>query len=206
MTSAGAYARLQKLGAPVVETAAAAAALRLSPGAANKVLGRLARAGLVRHVFHGLWTIGDICDPLLLPDHVTAPFPSYVSLQTALHHHGLISQIPVVIYAVTSGRARRVRTQFGTCSIHHVAPELFDGFEISPSGVKMATPEKALFDILYLSGKRTREFSALPEIEFPRGFRWKVVRQWLDRITFARDRTMIQRRLERLAPLALRRA
>jgi predicted transcriptional regulator of viral defense system len=198
MTSAEAYARLLKLAVPVIETAAAAAALGLSSGAAHKVLGRIARAGLASHVFHGLWAVGDVTDPLLLPDHVTAPLPSYVSLQTALYHHGLISQIPAVIYAVTSGRTRRVQTTVGTLSIHHVAPEIFGGFEMAASGVKMAIPEKALFDVLYLSGKRTRQFSGLPELELPPGFRWSIVRQWLQRVTSPRDRTLIRLRIEKL--------
>jgi hypothetical protein len=103
---------------------------------------------------------------------------------------------------VTLGRARRVRTAAGTFSIHHVAPEVFGGFEVTPSGVKMASPEKALFDVLYLSGKRTREFSSLPELELPPGFRWSELRRWRARITSRRDRTIVERRMSRLRPSA----
>lgn len=198
MTSTKAYARLRKLGTPVIETADAAAALRTSAGAANKVLTRLAEAGLVQRLFHGLWAIADAVDPLTLPDRLSAPYPSYVSLQTALYHHGLISQIPAVVYAVTLGRTRRLTTAVGTFSLHHVAPTLFGGFEVDGSGLKLATPEKALFDVLYLSGKRTREFSTLPELELPRGFRWSELRRWVAGIDFARDRTLVERRIGRI--------
>ncbi len=198
MTSTEGFARLRNLGATIIETADAAAALHMSPDAAQKLLERLRKAGLVRRVFHGLWAFIERVDPLMLPDHLTAPFPSYVSLQTALYHHGLISQIPAVMYAVTLGRGRRVRTDVGTFSLHHVSPALFDGFEIDPAGLKLATPEKALFDVLYLSGKRTREFSTLPEVEFPAGFRWSELRHWMARISSPRDRTIVERRIQAL--------
>jgi predicted transcriptional regulator of viral defense system len=198
MTSTEALARLRKLRVPVLETGSAGAALGLSAGTAHKVLRRIAETGLVRHLFHGLWSVEDAPDPLALPDYVTSPLPSYISLQTALYHHGLISQIPAVIHAVTIGRTRRVETSLGTYSIHHVAPAVFGGFETGPTGVRMASPEKALFDVLYLSGKRSREFAALPELELPREFRWGVVDEWLLRVSSPRDRTLIHRRVEQL--------
>src|SRR6267142_823583 len=45
---------------------------------------RLARTGLVRPVRRGIWALGDRPDPLVLGDYITAPYPSYVSLQTSL--------------------------------------------------------------------------------------------------------------------------
>ena len=198
MTSTEAYARLRGLKVPVLQTADAAAALGVPAGTAQKILGRLARAGLFTHVSHGLWAAGESVDPLVLTEALTAPLPSYVSLQTALYHHGLISQVPAVVYAVTLGRTRRMRTAVATFSFHHVAPEIFGGFEVGPTGVKLATPEKAVFDVLYLSGKRTRQFSTLPELELPRSFRWSAVGSWLERVTFARDRTIIERRIAEL--------
>jgi hypothetical protein len=34
----------------------------------------------------------------------------------------------------------------GTFSFHHLAPEVFGDYEQTPTGVKLATAEKALFD------------------------------------------------------------
>jgi hypothetical protein len=40
------------------------------------------------------------------------------------------------------------RLSWGTISLHRMPPELFNGFELSPwSDAKIATPEKALFDL-----------------------------------------------------------
>jgi predicted transcriptional regulator of viral defense system len=105
-------------------------------------------------------------DPLLLPEHLTAPFPSYVSLQSALFFHGMISQIPNVIYVASLAQTRTVGTSLGTFSIHRLAPRFFGGYETLKSGVRLATPENALIDLLYLGPVRSRLFVHLPEIEF----------------------------------------
>jgi predicted transcriptional regulator of viral defense system len=192
-----AYAVLRKLGVPALDTADAAAALRQSTSAATKTLSRLADAGLVTAVRHGTWWIDGGVDPLRLVHALTAPFESYVSLQTALHLRGLIEQLPAVVYAVSLSRTQRITTRAGVFSVHHVAPEVFGGYEYTPSGVKLATAEKALFDVAYLSAGRSRLFAALPEIELPRGFRRAELKRWLARIPAARSRTITERRLQR---------
>ena len=80
MNATDALATLRRLGVPAVDTADAATALRLSTAAASQTLGRLARAGLVKSVRHGTWWLEDALDPLRLPEYLTAPLPSYVTL------------------------------------------------------------------------------------------------------------------------------
>ena len=94
MTSGEIIARLRSLRLPAVTTADVAAALGMSVPAASHALSRFADVGLVTPVRRGLWALQEHPDPLVLADHVTAPYPSYVSLQTALHQHGMIDQIP----------------------------------------------------------------------------------------------------------------
>ena len=122
MNARKAYARLRGLGVPVLDTADAAAALELSTDAASHTLTRLAEAGLVTSVRHGSWWIDGKIDPYRLPEYLTAPLPSYLSLQTALHLRGLIEQVPEVFYAVSLARTERIATRVGTFSIHHVSP------------------------------------------------------------------------------------
>ncbi|HWP08016.1 MAG TPA: hypothetical protein VNN72_19865 [Polyangiaceae bacterium] len=198
MNGAEALAILRRLGVPALDTADAAAAFGLSTAAASQTLARLARAGLIRSVRHGTWWLEDRLDRLLLPEYLTAPLPSYVSLQTALHRRGLIEQIPEVIYVVSLARSARLRTKLGTFSIHHVAPEVFGGYEETEHGVKLATAEKALFDFAYLSSGRTRLFTRLPELEVPRGFRRKELSRWLAKIPSVRSRTLTERKLDAL--------
>jgi predicted transcriptional regulator of viral defense system len=192
-----AFARLSRLGVPALRTADAAAALGLSVSAASVTLSRLAMAGLLRRVRSGTWWIGDGLDPLRLPEFLTAPLPSYVSVLSALSIHGLIEQLPQITYAVTLARSQRITTSVGVVSLHHIDPGLFGGFVTLESGVKVATPEKALFDLAYLSGGRSRRFTSLPELYLPSDFRHRELKRWVNRIDSARARTMTSLRLDR---------
>ncbi len=198
MNPTDALAILRELGVPALDTADAAAALGLTTAAASQTLTRLARAGLVRRVRHGTWWLEDALDPLRLPEYLAAPLPAYVSLQTALHRHGLIEQIPEVVYAVSLAKTKRVKTKVGTFSLHHVAPEVFGGFEETERGAKVATAEKALFDFAYLSSGRSRLFTNLPELELPRGFRSKELSRWLAKVPSQRSRTLTSQKLDEL--------
>jgi predicted transcriptional regulator of viral defense system len=200
MNASDALARLVRLGVPLIQTADAAVALDQSQGAANKTLSRLADAGLVARIRHGAWWISGDVEFYRLPEYLTTPYPSYVSLQTALHLRGLIEQIPEVLYAVSLARSQRTITSAGTISFHHIAPELFGGFEETaspPRGVKLATAEKALFDFAYLSGGRSRSFEAVPELEIPAKFNWSELTRWVRRIPSVRRRVQTTGRLER---------
>lgn len=137
-------------------------------------------------------------NPLALPEYLTAPFPAYVSLQSALYLHGMISQVPSVTYAVSLARTRRFTTPLGTVSIHHVQPPFFFGFEDAGHGGRLATPEKALVDFLYLAPARSQLFRALPELEWPRRFSVRKARAIVGRIEAERRRTLVSRRLDAL--------
>ena len=79
-------------------------------------------------------------------------------------------------------------------------PAFFDGYEsVAGSGVKLATPEKALVDFFYLSSTRARLFAALPELQLPATFGWRIARLWVKRIPSMRIRTIVNRRLQQLA-------
>lgn len=193
-----ALGRLHRMAKPVITTSDAALSLGLTPSAATRTLGRLAAAGLVLHLRHGLWGLDPRIDPLLLPEYLTAPFPAYVSLQSALHVHGMISQVPHVVYVASLAPTKKVRTKVADYSIHRLAPSFFGGFETTPGGVRLATPEKALLDSLYLAPARSRLFATLPEVEIPRRFDRKEARRWLNRIPRGPRRSLVQRRLETL--------
>src|SRR5512143_2468783 len=140
---------LVSIDAPVFTTANAAILLGVSNGHASVILARLAVSGQLIRLRRGVWAKAGGVDPLALPEYLTAPFPAYVSLQSALYLHGMISQVPAVTYAVSLARTRRCTTPMGTVSVHHVQPSFFFGFEDAGHGGRLATPEKALVDFLY---------------------------------------------------------
>ena len=112
----------------------------------------------------------------------------------------MIEQIPAVIYVVTLGRPRRVKAALATVSFHRMPPELFTGFDVAADGAKIATPEKALFDTLYLAPGRSRLFAKLPELEIPRQFRWQVLQRYTELVKSPRRRSFLAVSIVRLAP------
>jgi hypothetical protein len=67
-------------------------------------------------------------DPFAVPPYLTAPFPAYVSVWSALARHGMIEQIPRTISVCSTVEPRRTETSFGVYEIHQIVPELFDGY------------------------------------------------------------------------------
>lgn len=190
--------RLRRFGKPVLTTSDAALHLGMKRSAASRALARLEQAGLVLRLRRGLWSLDREIDPLILPEYLTAPFPAYVSLQSALRLHGMIQQIPQVVYVVSLAPTRRLKTRIATFSVHRLAPGFFGGHETTSAGVRLARPEKALLDTLYLTPARSRLFSHLPEIEIPPAFDRKEARRWIARIPAGPRRQAVERRLDLL--------
>ncbi|MBI3932129.1 MAG: hypothetical protein HY317_01815 [Acidobacteria bacterium] len=110
----------------------------------------------------------------------------------------MITQIPHVLYVASLAATKRIQTRVGEYSIHRLAPSFFGGFRSVGSGVRLATPEKALLDVLYLTPARSRLFASLPEVGIPPGFDRKEARRWVARIAAGPRRRAVQQRLERL--------
>jgi predicted transcriptional regulator of viral defense system len=192
-----AHARLSNLTVPTFTTNEAAAWLRIDRNHASQVLARLARSKHVAKLARGRWALPERITPFMLPEALTAPKPSYVSLYSALHEHGMIEQIPDIVYAVTLAPTQLIRSPLGAVSLHHVAPRFFFGYELIPStGVKLASPEKALLDVLYLRPARSRLFRALPELELPRSFSKARALAMLPRIASPARRSLVRQQLE----------
>lgn len=188
------YTHLKKLNIPLIQTNDVAAYLDISINHANKLLSRISKTNQLVHVKKGIWVFPER-DPLLLPGILTSPFPSYVSLQTALYFHNMISQIPTIIYAVSVGRTKVYKTPMATVSVHHIHPSFYFGYlEKGPDGLlKIASPEKALLDIFYLSQTKTRLFKTLPEVELPKQFKITVANKMIAQMNPGRKKTLVQR-------------
>jgi len=192
-----AFEVFEKLKASVFSTNDAAALLSMSRASASQLLLRLAASGHLAKLKRGLWGLKAKLEPFLIPSYLTSPFPSYISLQSALYHHGMISQIPTVLYAISLGRTRQYQTSVVDVSIHHVDVNFFHDYVTdNQSGIKIATPEKALLDFFYLSDTQTNLFSSLPEIELPPNFQKTRALRLIKTIPSLKKRTLVLKRFK----------
>lgn len=194
MKPTDALSDLLRLRQPIIKTREAAVRLGLTISRASQLLRSLERSGLARRLRRGLWALPSDVDPFSIPQYLTSPFPAYVSLWSALARHGMIEQVPRQIFVVSLDRTRKVLTTVGTYSIHHIAPELFDGYEGSEEAGYLATPEKALFDTVYLRAPRGGQI-LLPELELPEVFQEDRLEEWTSRVARPRLRTLVSRGL-----------
>jgi hypothetical protein len=142
----------------------------ISLSAASKRLHRLSNKKLVTQVTKGVWanTGHPWFHPLACVPYLLGKEQGYVSFLTALHLHGLISQIPKTIQVATTGHARILDTPVGQYEFLQIKPELMQvGVVWSETHLPylIATPEKALIDTLYISTRKNRRFMSLPELE-----------------------------------------
>ena len=78
--------------------------------------------------------------------------PSYISLESALSHYGIIPEIVYTITSVTTKPTREFKTPKSVFSYQRIKKSVFAGYSpvvIEGSVVLLAEPEKALADYLY---------------------------------------------------------
>lgn len=196
MSASTDLASLRAMGPPLITTRDAAVRLGQTESAASHLLRRLADAGVILRIRRGLWAVESDIDPMQIVPWLTAPYPSYVSLWSALHAHGMLSQIPRETHAVSVRRPQRVDTPLGIVVVHQIAPEVFGGYESSADGIAIAAPAKAIFDVAYLAATHGRRFRHLPEVRLGRGYRGRDARAWVSRIPSARLRAITLDRIE----------
>jgi predicted transcriptional regulator of viral defense system len=109
----------------------------------------------------------------------------------------MVEQIPRQISLASLARPRRIHTTLGVYVVHQLTPELFGGFEGTDCSGFLATPEKALFDLVYVraaAGSRAH----VPELQLPESFDRGELERWSQRIASPRLRTIVRRHLDKL--------
>jgi predicted transcriptional regulator of viral defense system len=82
--------------------------------------------------------------------------PSYISLHTALHFHGIIPEEVVQFTSVSTLKTGFFQNAFGSYTYHHISANYMFGYELKktegqlPLVIQMSTPEKAIIDLLHL--------------------------------------------------------
>lgn len=189
---------------PVFTTSEVAEVAGMAPSNASRDLAKLEGEGMITRIKRGLWAITihpDFSPYAVVPYLFEGDEEGYVSLLSALNLHGMIDQIPRVVQIVTTTQRPRLETSVGTYEFHQIQPELFGGFGPyrGTGNFDIATPEKALFDTLYLSARKGRRFSYLPEVEVSKSFSPAEIEAWIARVDHEPLRLAIADRWRRLA-------
>lgn len=127
------------------------------PSDVRRQLSRWTRAGKLVQLRRGLYALGAPYEKVSPHPYVVANrlvSGSYVSLETALGHYGMIPEHVPVTASVTTGRPGRRENSLGSFDYQHVSRRLFWGFtraQVAPGQAAfLARPEKALIDLVYL--------------------------------------------------------
>ncbi len=179
---------------------------KLSISAATEQLKRLEAKTLIIKLTRGIWA--NINHPYFSPI-AAAPYllnneQGYVSFLSAMNRHGMISQIPQSIQIASTGRPRKLQSPIANYEFIQLSPNMFlEGINWAPTNstisYQIASPEKALLDMLYISTRKGNRFSSLPELDLTQNFSKKKFINLLNKcIPDKRLRTAIKSRFEKL--------
>jgi len=131
--------------------------LRGRPPAHEKVqLSHWVKAGKLIRLKRGMYSLASLDggkQPSALELAEPLYRPSYLSLEFALSHYGLLPEAAGLLTSVTTRKTARIHNPLGDFTYRHVQPDYFFGFHRRSEPVVhwMADPEKALLDFIYLS-------------------------------------------------------
>lgn len=130
----------------------------VDPGYVRVQLSRWVASERLIRLRRGLYALAEpwrkvVPHPCLLANRLMSG--SYVSLQSALAHHGLIPEHVPLTTSVTTRHTASYSTPLGGFLYRHIRPDLFWGFErqvlTSTQEGYVALPEKALLDLVHLA-------------------------------------------------------
>ena len=156
----------------------------------RRQLDRWVKTGRLLQLRRGVYSVSppyraEAPHPFLVANHLRKP--SYVSMQSALSHYGMIPEFVPATTSVTTGRPEELQTPLGRFAFRHVKKTAFFGYnqrEISRGqSVFLASPEKALLDLLYLTpGSDSSEYLEELRFEPMDHFDWEAVRRHAERL------------------------
>jgi len=151
------YLLLEVADEPVFRTGFLAAG-KTSLGQLHLQLSRWVKAGKLIQLRRGLYTLAEPYRKVALHPFTLANAmkeASYVSLQSALSYYAMIPEHVPTVTSVTTQRPERVKTPLGQFVFRHVKKAWFHSFRQIELGsgqrAFVATPEKALLDLAYLT-------------------------------------------------------
>lgn len=141
---------------PVFETALFLAG-DVDSGDVRRQLSRWTKSGRLYQMRRGLYALAppfqrNKPQPFVIANRLVPG--SYITCQSALAYYGLIPEYVPMTISVSSARPGHWETPLGTFQFRHLKAELLRGYRLTELSVGqrafIATPEKALIDLIYL--------------------------------------------------------
>ena len=166
-----------------------ATAAGTSMSSASRRLDRLSERKALTRLTKGVWanTAHPHFHPLACVPYLLGKEQGYVSFLSALHLHGVLSQIPRTHQVATTGRPRVLESPVGRFEFLRVKPELMrDGVDWSDTHQPflIASAEKALLDTLYIATRKSKRFASLPELDLDNGFRRREFERLMKQLAY----------------------
>jgi hypothetical protein len=133
--------------------------LEMDDATIEKTLAELVAVGIIetfRHPLHGTVYINPFSEPTVYECAMHIIPASYVSLETALSNYGVLSQCTFAYTLVTTYEDLEVMVYNQLIEYNKIPHFMFWGYEKDKDGVKVAEPEKAFVDWLYVRGLRQK--------------------------------------------------
>lgn len=158
--------QLGRQGGRILTLQALSLASGLREEATRKALRRLEVKGYVKRLGRRLYA-NSLFPPTLEEVAMVLGRPCYVSFESGLERHGLISQMPLVLTCASAVESGSKETPFGEIVFHRLKASLFFGYA-ADDGILCAEPEKALLDFIYISLKTKGGLPPLDELAWER--------------------------------------
>jgi len=138
----------------------------------SRQLSLWANEGHIVKLKNGVYLISERKD-IVSKEHIAFVLyqPSYISLEWALSHYGIIPEIVHNVTAITSKVTRTFENELGAFIYRNIKNTLFFGYKKIDDGkgvYLLAEPEKALLDYLYLNLSKINNKDDIYELRFNR--------------------------------------
>jgi predicted transcriptional regulator of viral defense system len=128
-----------------------------SPNTLNKQIQGLVREQVLTRATKGFYYLTED-EPLSFSLANVFYRPSYISLESALNYYGILIQSPRQVTSVTPKLTKTISNHDRTYSYAHLDPKYYDSYQ-TIDGFLIATPEKALVDMMYFTSLNHASFS-----------------------------------------------
>jgi len=129
------------------------------PGFDRKRLSQWQKKGFIERVVREYYLFSEIEKQTMLWWYVANKIfePSYISLQTALSFYGFIPEAVFQVTSITTKKTRRLENSHIRFIYRNIKSSNFFGYSLKEFReghvIRIAEPEKALLDLLYLENK-----------------------------------------------------